>query len=111
MVGTVEKDLFVSSILVTGHLMVLVHDIFERGFVREMVFSYHSVLLVACVPLLCFVPFVPCSFLVVCCIYSCLLFIVFGTWSVSVFGPFGISPDIPRYLRYRYPTRYRSNMS
>jgi len=34
-------------------------------------------------------------------------------WSglVSISGPFGISPDIPRYLRYRYPTRYRSNMS
>jgi hypothetical protein len=76
----------------------------------KMVLYYHSVFLVPCVPFLCSVPFVPCSFLVVCSIYSCLLFIVSGVWSISIFSPFGISPDIPRYLRYRYPTRYRSNL-
>ena len=29
---------------------------------------------------------------------------------VSILGSLGISPDIPRYPRYRYPTRYQSNI-
>ena len=35
--GTVEKFCFVSSSLDTEHLIVLVHDIFDRGFVRVLV--------------------------------------------------------------------------
>ena len=38
--GSVEKVCFVSSILVTEHLIVLVHDIFDRGFVHEFVDHY-----------------------------------------------------------------------
>jgi hypothetical protein len=41
-VGTVEKDFFVCfrMILATEHLIVLVHDIFDRGSVRELVDHY-----------------------------------------------------------------------
>ncbi len=37
-VGTVEKVLFIDS--PTKHLIVLVHDIFEKGFVHEIVEYY-----------------------------------------------------------------------
>ena len=42
-VGTVEKVLFVCRVLPSEHLIVLVHDIFDRGFVRELVdhYGYH----------------------------------------------------------------------
>ncbi len=36
-VGTVEKVFFVCRVLVSEHLIVLVHDFFDRGFVRELV--------------------------------------------------------------------------
>jgi hypothetical protein len=41
-VGTVEKVFFLyfQLILVTEHLIVLVHDIFYRGFVHELVDHY-----------------------------------------------------------------------
>jgi hypothetical protein len=39
-VGTVEKVFSVSLILATEHFIVLVHDIFESGFVRELVDHY-----------------------------------------------------------------------
>ena len=35
--GTVEKVCFVEMILPTEHLIVLVHDVFERRFVRVIV--------------------------------------------------------------------------
>ena len=35
-VGTVEKVFFVYRVLVTEYLIVLVHDIFDRGLVREL---------------------------------------------------------------------------
>ncbi len=41
-VGTVEKVFFVCSVLATEHLIVLVHDIFDRGFVREIVDHYRN---------------------------------------------------------------------
>ena len=42
--GSVEKVCFVSSILVTEHLIVLVHDIFDGGIVRVLVdhYRYHD---------------------------------------------------------------------
>jgi hypothetical protein len=39
-VGTVEKVFFVCLILATEHLIVLLHDIVERGFVRVLVDHY-----------------------------------------------------------------------
>jgi len=41
--GTVEKVCFVWMILPTEHLMVLVHDVLERGLVRVFVnhYGYH----------------------------------------------------------------------
>jgi len=36
-VGTVEKVFFVSRVLASEHLIELVHDILDRGFVRELV--------------------------------------------------------------------------
>ena len=36
-VGTVEKVFFVCRVLPSEHLIVLVHDIFDRGLVRELV--------------------------------------------------------------------------
>ena len=39
-VGTVEKVFFFGSILTSEHHIVLVHDIFDRGFVRELVDHY-----------------------------------------------------------------------
>ncbi len=36
-VGTVEKVVFVCRVLASEHLIVLVHDILDRGFVRELV--------------------------------------------------------------------------
>ena len=41
-VGTVEKVFFhfIRLILATEHLIVLFHDIFDRGFVRELVDHY-----------------------------------------------------------------------
>ena len=36
-VGTVENFFFVSRVLPSEHLIVLVHDIFDRGLVRELV--------------------------------------------------------------------------
>ncbi len=41
--GPVEKVCFLSSILATEHLIVLVHDIFDGGLVRVLVdhYRYH----------------------------------------------------------------------
>jgi hypothetical protein len=75
-------------------------DTWDQGYQIKWWFLIILCSLYLCVPSLSSVPFVPCSFLVVCSIYSCLLFIVSGVWSISIFGPFGISPDIPRYLRH-----------
>ena len=36
-VGTVEKVFFVYRVLPSEHLIVLVHDIFDRGLVHELV--------------------------------------------------------------------------
>ncbi len=36
-VGTVEKVFFVCRVLAREHVIVLVHDIFDRGFVRKLV--------------------------------------------------------------------------
>ena len=66
-----------------------------------MVLSYHSVFLVPCVPFLCSVPFhVPSSCVFVRIFIHWVCCIVSLVWSVSIFGLFGISPDIPRYLKY-----------
>ena len=42
--GSVEKVCFVSSILATEHLIVLVHDIFDGGLVHVLVdhYRYHG---------------------------------------------------------------------
>ena len=46
-------------------------------------------------------------------LYTVCLFIssLCSVSSLSISGSLGISPDIPRYPRYRYPTRYQCNMS
>ena len=41
-VGTVEKVLFVCRVLPSEHLIVLVHDIFDRGFVHKLVDHYRN---------------------------------------------------------------------
>jgi hypothetical protein len=43
--GTVEEVCFVDMILPTEHVIVLVHDVFERGFVRVSVndYQYHFI--------------------------------------------------------------------
>jgi len=42
-VGTVEKAFFVCLTLATEHLIVILHDLVERGFVRVLVdhYRYH----------------------------------------------------------------------
>ena len=41
-VGTVENVFFVCRVLATEHLIVLVHDIFDRGFVHKLVDHYRN---------------------------------------------------------------------
>ena len=66
----------------------------------QMVLSYHSVFRI---PFLVFhscVPFLPCG-CTLCIGFLVFWMCIFGSVGLTIF--LGISPDIPRYLRHRYP--------